>query len=433
MLSKKVVLPAVTAILALATACGGSATSTPAASLATSTPTSTATSPVDSPTATATVAATPTSTATPSAGGEDGGAKSFFVWDVRDIDEGVKPALALDSQGIPLVAYMLEDLQGFVKGAVLKGNGWDITTVAEGYFYGPLDLAIGPDDVGHVAYHDHQDTRFDPSKGDAVYGAFRDGNWDVQTIFDRGHDGWDNRIVVDSNGVPHMSAIDPEDFNGNGVEYYYSDPNGEWRVVEIGSGPLTYRFSTSIGISLEGVPHITYYDQNSLDLRLAVKGPSGWEISTVDADGDTGLFSSLVVNKVGSIHISYLEKTGSSAGIVKYATKGTSETEWQITEIGTLEEIRFGFTGARNITSLALDSQGNPWIAYSDEAVLKLAVWDGSLWQMETVIDADSRPLGQLVSLKLDSEDQPHIAFFEVTNSNPLEGMVKYAKGTRSG
>ena len=90
------------------------------------------------------------------------------MWEIRDVDEGVKPALALDSQGIPLVAYMLEDLQGFVKGAVLKGNAWDITTIAEGYFYGPLDLAIGPDDVGHVAYHDHQDTRFDPSKGGAV-------------------------------------------------------------------------------------------------------------------------------------------------------------------------------------------------------------------------------------------------------------------------
>ena len=74
------------------------------------------------------------------------------MWDVLDIDEGVKPALALDSGGIPHVAYMLEKLSGFVKGAVLRDDIWDISTVADGYFYGPLDLAIGPDDVTHVAF-----------------------------------------------------------------------------------------------------------------------------------------------------------------------------------------------------------------------------------------------------------------------------------------
>ena len=32
--------------------------------------------------------------------------------------------------------------------------------------------------------------------------------------------------------------------------------------------------------------------------------------------------------------------------------------------------------------------------------------------------------------MKLDSEDNPHIAYFEVTSKQPLAGTVKYAKGT---
>lgn len=60
---------------------------------------------------------------------------------------------------------MLEAQDGFVKNAVRAGSSWDIDTLATGYFYGPLDLAIGPDDVAHVTYHDHQDSGFDPAKG----------------------------------------------------------------------------------------------------------------------------------------------------------------------------------------------------------------------------------------------------------------------------
>ena len=58
------------------------------------------------------------------------------------------------------------------------------------------------------------------------------------------------------------------------------------------------------------------------------------------------------------------------------------------------------------------------------------AVWNGSAWEIGTAVDAGLQTLGQLVSLKLDSEDQPHIAYFIVTNKGPLEGRVKYTKGT---
>ena len=78
---------------------------------------------------------------------------------------------------------------------------------------------------------------------------------------------------------------------------------------------------------------------------------------------------------------------------------------------------------------MVVDRDGNPWIAYSDERVLNLAVWDGSSWQTQPVVDAGDRRLGQGVSLKLDSRGHPHLAYFEVTSKSPLTGVVKYAKG----
>ncbi len=405
----------------IAVACSGSDTQArPAAQ-----PAPAATAPI--PTATASPAPTaPAAPAAPPAAAAEGA----FTWEIDDVDSGTKPALALTSDDVPYVAFMLEDQRGFVKNAVLSGGSWDITTVAEGYFYGPLDIAIGPDDVPHISYHDHQELRFNPDKGDATHAILDSGKWTVETLFDNGHDGWDNRIVTDASGRPHISAIDPKEFGGNGVEYYHQDESGEWVVEGVGTGPLTYKYATSVAIDPEGNAHITYYDQNDNDLALASRGSSGdWEISKVDTEGDTGLFASLLIDDGGRYHISYLQKTSETSGVVKYATKSASDTGWEITEIDTLSKLTFGMTGARNITSVVVDGAGNPWIAYSDEELIKLAVWNGSDWEIGTAVEAGLQTLGQLVSLKLDSEDQPHIAYFIVTNKGPLEGRVKYAKG----
>ena len=418
---RSIVLAVGSSLAVIAVACGGADTqAAPAAQ-----PAPTATAPI--PTATASPSPT-VPAASPVA--SQPAAEDAFAWEIDDIDAGTKPALALTSDDVPYVAYMQEDQHGFVKNAVLSGDSWDITTVAEGYFYGPLDIAVGPDDVAHISYHDHQEQQFQPDKGDAAYAVLENGEWSVDTLFDEGHDGWDNRIVVDASGRPHISAIDPEEFGGNGVEYYRQDASGEWVVESLGTGPLTYKYATSVAIDPEGNAHITYYDQKDNDLALASRGSSGWEISKVDTEGDTGLFASLLIDEGGRYHISYLQKTSGTSGVVKYATKAASDAAWDIAEIDTLSKLAFGFIGARNITSVMVDGAGNPWIAYSDEKLIKLAVWNGLDWEIGTVVDAGLETLGQLVSLKLDSEDQPHIAYFIVTNKGPLEGEVKYAKGT---
>ena len=356
----------------------------------------------------------------------DGG----FAWAIEDVDRGTKPALALTSDGTPYVAYMLESMPGFVNNAIKNGDSWDITNIVEGYYYGPLDIAIGPDDTAHVAYHDHQGNTFNPSKGDAVYAVLRDGAWTTQDAVDPGHDGWDNRITVDADGRPHMSGVDPEEFGGDGVEYYRLNDSGEWEVESVGSGPLTYKYATSVAVTPDGIPHVSYFAQPDNNLIVASKNGSGWELDVVDSTGDAGLFSALLADNDGGLHISYLQRTSNTSGMVKYAFKAAGSAEWEITELDVLDKLSFGFVGARNITSVALDSNRHPWIAYSDEKNLKLAIWNGREWLIESVVDAGSSVLGQLVVLKLDANDEPHLTYFEVTDKSPLAGLVKYAKGT---
>ena len=73
-------------------------------------------------------------------------------------------------------------------------------------------------------------------------------------------------------------------------------------------------------------------------------------------------------------------------------------------------------------TSLAVDSADNPHISYCDltNYDLKYAAWDGGQWQIQTVDGAGT--VGVYTSLGLDSTGNPHISYFDYSNS-----ALKYA------
>lgn len=356
------------------------------------------------------------------------GSAQDFLWNLQEIGQGTKPALALTSYGQPVVVYMLEREQGWVKSATFNDGRWQETTIAEGYFYGPPDVVIHGNGSAHATFHDHQAQSFDPNKGDAAYAVLKGSTWEVQAATNAGHDGWDNRITVDRSGRVHMSAIDPREFNGVGVEYYTLNKDGSWQVESVGSGPLTYKYGTAIAVDALGTPYITYYGQSEQSLRLATRGEDGWSLATIDDTGDTGLFSSLVNNSDTGLHVSYLERTSDTSGAVKYAHRASSDEAWTTEDIGTLEHLFFGFTGARNITDIVIDIQGRPWVAYSDEQTLHLAVKYDGAWQTQTVVEADANPLGQIVSLAVDSDGMPHLVYSVITNKTELDGTVWYAQ-----
>jgi hypothetical protein len=404
-------------------------TSTPQQA-ATPSPVATATETAASaPAAEATTAPAPPATAT--GGGPDLPGENLS-WILEEVGKGTKPAIALAPDGTPNIAFMFEARDGFVKAGARTGGVWDISTVADGYFYGPLDIAVGPDGVAKVGWHDHQADNFQPHLGDIELGIKTATGWTHQTLGDGGHDGWDTRLVIDDSGVLHAVGIDPSEFNGDGVEYYRVDTDGTVTVEDVGSGPLTYKFAVSVDADSSGVPYVTYYDQSANDLILATNSGGDWTRETVDSDGDAGQFAEVVIDDNDRLHISYATQTGSDTAVIKYATRGAGESAWTIREVDTLSDLFYGFEGAREITSIKVDSASNSWIAYSDEVNLKLAVWDGNAFRVETITTAQERgpKLGQLVSLEVDANDVAHVATFEVTAAGPLNGNVLYFQGT---
>jgi hypothetical protein len=91
------------------------------------------------------------------------------------------------------------------------------------------------------------------------------------------------------------------------------------------------------------------------------------------------------------------------SGILFFLIFSLASADWQI------ETIDGSAVGS--YTSLVLDSQGSPWIAYYDAANrdLKLATYDGTRWQKNT-IDSEG-DLGLYCAMALDADDNPCIVY----------------------
>lgn len=345
-------------------------------------------------------------------------------WTVRGIGQGIKPALALDRKGQPAIAWIFENLpSGFVKYAT-STEDWAEQTVAEGYFYGPLDLAFDGEGRPNVVWHDHEGQEVDPSKGNLAHAVFDGSRWDVSAARDQGHDGWDSTIAIGTDRVVRAAGVDPSQFGSDaGVEYYERGSDGRWTVESVGAGPIAYEFNVSLAVT-PGGPALSFYNDRDGDLVFGTREGGSWKLETVAAKGDVGKYSSLAVDASGRPQISFFEQTGESSGNVLYAVKDGGA--WKIEKVGALDQVMTGMTGARRNSALALDPDGVPHVAFADRGVLRYATRRPSGWQVEDVVTAAGRPLGQLVSLRIDGRGNPHIASYEVTGEAPLDGLVFY-------
>ena len=353
-------------------------------------------------------------------------------WTFEKIGRGIKPALAIDGNGAAHVAFLTELMEGAVFHATNGAGAWRTTTVATGYFYGPVDIDVTADGHPYIAYHDHEATNFRPELGAGVVVFGQGDAWKTVRIEDPGHDQWDTDIAVEDDGTWHLAGIDPQQFGSRDGLEYATNAFGSVRVEQVGSGPLPYEFGVSIEIAPGGRVGISYFDAAGADLGYAERAPGeagGWTLTTVDSEGDVGRYSSLAYDGEGNPHISYFVAEG-GGGTVRHAWRG-GDGAWQTEDVGTLADVRPGMTGARKITALAIDGAGRPHVMFSDRATVFHAVAEDGGWTTATVFESAGASLGQLIEFALDGQDRPHATFFEVTStSGPLMGDIIYATAT---
>lgn len=189
----------------------------------------------------------------------------------------------------------------------------------------------------------------------------------------------------------------------------------------------------SLVLDAAGHPHIAYCEYDFAEgylaeLRYAYYNGSSWEIQVLDAVGNKGDFPmicapSLLLDEQGHPHLAYNTYFGPVTSDLKYMWYDGTFWWWQIVDRG------LGEWGGS--VSMALDTEGYPHIAYhrdaadyGSEGTLHYAFYNGSTWVTQTV--DGSGDVGCALSLELDAQNHPHITYYKLS-SPPRVWYVYYS------
>jgi len=184
----------------------------------------------------------------------------------------------------------------------------------------------------------------------------------------------------------------------------YSQDRASWQievVEKVSEGAAAF---TSLVVDRVGTLHLTYATRNGSDLRYAFrpKHAKRWDTVTVDKNG--GAFNSLAIDAHGWPHVVY-----NSASVVGLHYATWDGKQWQKFVIDPVK------TGHQ--TSMCLDSQGHPRVSYYREEYsnkriarnLEYAYFDGTNWYIQTV---DYRSgSGRWNAIALDRGEHPYISY----------------------
>jgi hypothetical protein len=172
---------------------------------------------------------------------------------------------------------------------------------------------------------------------------------------------------------------------------YASKLHGAWVTSTIDSGSYP-----SLALTSGGQPRVSYYKGG---LNYASWNRATWVTETVDAGNNIGMYTSVELDAADHPHISYTDR---NSGTLYYATH--DGIGW------TRETIDAGMPSHFEHSSLALDSNGVPSVAYYGSWRLRFASKIGAVWSVETVDNAGTN--GSFPSLEFDGNDKPHISYF---------------------
>lgn len=348
-------------------------------------------------------------------------------WEVHDLGPGTKPALDFGPDDSLHVMAMTEAMDGEVWYATSQdpAGPWLPRTVATGYFYGPGDLRVGPDGSAHLAWHNH-----DAQNPDHLV-VLPDGQTPRYTIDTPGHDGWDNTLAFDGEGRLHQASIFPLSFGAEMSLQHGIFQGGEWSYETVQEPISTmYGLATSIAVDRDGEPHVALCMAEDWTtpgaLVYAFRKDGEWTVDTVVDGGPRGRFPSLALDHWDRPQISWIDidVDDHSHGHVRYGVLNSGV--WEIETVDELQAIRLGHFDARRSTSLVLDRNSRPHLAYGDSETVCYATKPFGTWERLTALSQGSPGSYKgLVVLRLDSSDRPAIVLWEETEAG--EGLVRLA------
>lgn len=196
-----------------------------------------------------------------------------------------------------------------------------------------------------------------------------------------------------------------------GDHLYFADFNGTtWNSEVVDNNPEVGSFA-SLAVDQSGNPHIAYYDATNGTLKYATKFYGTWFISTLDTP-------TMMTTGSGEARTPIDPLVGPDIPVSKPWLN-----EEFVSDSSSLLAASGATRGVGQYTSIAIDSQNRPHISYYQFDLedrnynhLKYAHWNGSTWKIELIQEpgsAGNKAEGKYSSIALDKDDHPHIAFLD--------------------
>ena len=251
-----------------------------------------------------------------------------------------------------------------------------------------VSIAVDSENRPHIAYQDRH-------QWDLEYARFDGSEWLVETLDEYGLTGRYPNIALDDSDQVHIAY---ENYSHTRLmSMVIADGLAATeKVAQVG----THGYGMGLAVGTSGEIHLSFYNgsDSSGSLQYATKTGSSWTSATVDESSTvTGAHSDIALDGSGNPHISYVDSTN---GLLRYAHHDGEN--WALSTVDPSGNV-LGYT------SIALDADGNPRIAYHDGA-LRLAEWDGSSWTLTT---QDAGSTGQGTQITLDEDGKTRIAYFD--------------------
>lgn len=303
------------------------------------------------------------------------------IWYKELIDSswgsGREASLALDSNDKPHIAYT-NSISENLKYAHYDGDQLIVTTIDMSSGHSQTSIALGSNDEPYISYKANYELRLAQMNGS---------KWITQTI-DLAS-AYYSSLALDNDNKPHVAYA-----NGYSLKYAWLD-NTEWMSTTINSH-TEWNLYPSLAIDSQGTPHISYHDANpTSDLIYTWISDTTWISITVDSNlGRNSVSTYLCLDSFDNPHISYNDHDLN----LKYAHQENGS--WIISALDNGSE-----------TAIDVDNLNLPHLSYINlDSDIAYAKYDGSDWSLE-IVDAGGNT-DWTTSLALDSDYSPHIAYY---------------------
>jgi uncharacterized protein YuzE len=191
-----------------------------------------------------------------------------------------------------------------------------------------------------------------------------------------------------------------------GLKYSYRNGADSWSTVETLDANAGAGTSVSLAV-IGALAKVVHQNLNTGTLIFIDHTRTGWQPPYQVVMGhEVGSSSSIAVDTLGLMHISYYDNTADSLRYLKYGINQGSIVSEEIISGGTIG--RFSI--------IKLNSSNYPIVGYWDGGFLRYRKFNGTFWAAPQLADSDvdgalfsDQPFG----MDLDSNGNPHFAYYK--------------------